>query len=490
MQDALGPIRWMPYFGQVGLIAAVYFAAAKASLLLAIPPGYATAVWPPSGIALAAILLLGARVWPGIWVGAALANFTVAFSPLAAVVIGTGNTLEALAGAVLIRRCIGVPRRFDSGEDVVKFVAFAAASSTIAATVAVLGLTLAGVVQWQEFIPNWYTWWHGDATGIIIVAPLILTWSLRYDITWPRAKKLEVACFVSSLLLVAFAVFSNGSRYFSSLPLTFMILPFIIWAAFRFSQRAVTMAIAVVCSIAVGFTVDGRGPFALESLNLSLLMLLAFVSTVVTTGLVLSAVLGERGHTLNELADALQELREQAITDPLTGLANRRYLWEFLLRELIRARRRGSSLAVIMIDIDHFKRVNDTHGHEAGDIVLTDIAALLKAQVRGSDIACRFGGEEFALVLPDATLEAVRRRAEDIREAIGRLEPKYGNQRLGRITASLGIALSPDHAGDPESLLRASDQALYEAKAAGRDRVAISSAKPILPNPARESTAA
>jgi diguanylate cyclase (GGDEF)-like protein len=478
MKSVAGSIRWLPHLAQVTLLAAAYFMAAKASLVFAIPPGYATAVWPPSGIALAAILIFGRRVWPGVWLGAALVNLTVASSPFAAVAIGSGNTLEALAGAALIQRHIAAaPPYFDRARNVVRFVAYAAMCSTVAATVGVSSLVAEGAVPWPEFAANWGTWWHGDTAGIIIVTPLILTWSVRQEIVWTAARMWEAAAFASSLLLTTFLVFGQGNPFPSSLPLTFLILPFIIWAAFRFSRREVTTAIAAICSIAVWQTVEGLGPFALGSLNLELLVLLAFISTVVTTGLVLSAAVGERARTLKRLADAMQELQEQAHTDPLTGLANRRFLWEFLQREWIRARRRMSPLAVVMIDLDHFKLVNDTFGHDAGDQVLVDVAVLLKAHVRGSDMACRFGGEEFALVLPDATLEAVQRRAEGIRDAIRGLEPTHRGRRLGRMTASLGIALCPDHAPDPESLLRASDQALYEAKAGGRDRVVVSSAR-------------
>lgn len=482
MQETGRSIRWLPYLAQVGLLAAVYFAAAKAALLLAIPPGYATAVWPPSGIALAAILTFGNRVWPGVWLGAALVNLTVASSPFAALAIGSGNALEALAGAALVRRYIGAaPPYFDRAKHVVQFVAFAASCSTVAASIGVGSLALEGAVPWPEFVANWGTWWHGDTAGIIIVTPLLLSWSLRHEVLWTRAKMLELAGFASSLLLTSYLVFGHGNQHLSSLPLTFLILPFIIWAAFRFSQREVTTAIAAVCAVAVWYTVDEQGPFASYSLNLSLLLLLAFISTVVTTGLMLSAAVGERSRTMGRLADALRELQEQARTDPLTGLANRRFLWEFLQREWIRARRRKSPLAVVIIDLDHFKRVNDTFGHDAGDQMLMDVADLLKVHVRGSDMACRFGGEEFALVLPDATLDGVQRRAEGIRQAIKRLEPVHRDRRLGPVTASFGIALYPDHADDPESLLRASDQALYAAKTGGRDRVIISPARPVRP---------
>ena len=175
-----------------------------------------------------------------------------------------------------------------------------------------------------------------------------------------------------------------------------------------------------------------------------------------------------------ELKKAMQELQEQAITDPLTGLHNTRYLRELLPRELLRARRRDSPLAVIMIDVDHFKRVNDSLGHEAGDRVLKELGALLKKCIRGSDIACRYGGEEFAIVLTDATSEGARRRAEDIREAVKRLELSHGGKPIGGLTVSLGVALSPYHADQTTTLLRKAEEALYQAKEAGRDRVVVS----------------
>jgi diguanylate cyclase (GGDEF)-like protein len=198
------------------------------------------------------------------------------------------------------------------------------------------------------------------------------------------------------------------------------------------------------------------------------LLLLAFTSTVVITGLVLNAVVGERGRAIEALAHALKTLREEAIRDPLTNLYNRRFLHDYLSRELVRAKREGIRVAVIMIDLDHFKRVNDTAGHSAGDQVLVHLAALLKRHIRGSDIACRFGGEEFTLVLPNATLQSARSRAEAICMAV-REESGY----LLGVTASLGVAIFPEGAAEPDALLRAADQALYQAKGRGRNQVRI-----------------
>ena len=173
----------------------------------------------------------------------------------------------------------------------------------------------------------------------------------------------------------------------------------------------------------------------------------------------------------------LQEaLRDRSIRDPLTGLFNRRYLEESLGREICRARRHGQPLAVVMADVDHFKRFNDSHGHDAGDAVLAEVGKLLARQVRGEDVACRYGGEEFCLILPGASLEAARRRAEEVREAISQIEVRHGHGQLGPVTISAGVAIYPTQ--DEHQLLAAADAALYRAKRAGRNRVAIDTPEP------------
>lgn len=473
-REAAGAFRRLPYFAQVTALAVIYFAAAKFALMFAISPGYATAVWPSSGIALAALLLLGNRVWPGVWLGAALVNFTVSFSPVVPLLIATGNTFEALAGAILVRRFIvGLSCRFEHAADVFKFVAVAALSCVIAATAGVISLTVQGSVAWLDFFPNWVTWWQGDMSGIIIMAPLLLNWSIRHPMVWSRRRIAELAVFALFCGGVSYLVFGQGAQA-SSASWMFLILPLIIWAAYRFSQREVTTIIAAVSAVAIWYTLDGDGPFGSASLNTSLLKLLAFISSMVVTGLLLNAVEGERRRAIGDLEQELRGVKDEAISDPLTGLANRRYLWHFLPYELLRVARRESSLAVIMIDLDHFKRVNDTHGHEAGDLVLTKIAALLRSHIRDSDIACRYGGEEFVLVLPDATLEGTKRRADAIRNAIREMRLEHLGKPITGVTASIGIAMFPDHAEDSESLMRIVDDLLYEAKRSGRDRIVIS----------------
>ena len=174
-------------------------------------------------------------------------------------------------------------------------------------------------------------------------------------------------------------------------------------------------------------------------------------------------------------------LRSQSIHDPLTGLFNRRYMVETLERELHRARRVGNPLALLMVDIDGFKQQNDAFGHDAGDAILIELAALLQRSLRKEDVACRYGGEEFVLVLPDAAMESAARRAEQLRDAVRRMRVPYQGTLLGPITVSIGVAAFPDHGSDGTSLLKSADTALYEAKKAGRDRVTLASPPEVWP---------
>jgi len=166
-----------------------------------------------------------------------------------------------------------------------------------------------------------------------------------------------------------------------------------------------------------------------------------------------------------------EKLRSQSVRDPLTGLYNRRYLDESLELELARALRSETPIAAIMLDIDHFKKFNDTFGHDAGDVVLKEIADVLARSMRRGDIAGRFGGEEFLLLMPGADAERAIARAESMRRAIALLDVGYAGQKLGRITASFGVATFPRDAETAQSLVQAADKALYAAKDAGRDRV-------------------
>ncbi len=175
-----------------------------------------------------------------------------------------------------------------------------------------------------------------------------------------------------------------------------------------------------------------------------------------------------------QLIAAREELRLLAVRDPLTGLFNRRHMEESLERELHRAVRNDFPLSAIMIDLDHFKRFNDAWGHDAGDAILREVGGLLKDCARGEDIPCRYGGEEFTLILASAGSEVACLRAEQFRLAARGLDVRHDGRLLGGVTISAGVAAFPDHGFTAADILRAADKALYQAKARGRDRVVLS----------------
>jgi diguanylate cyclase (GGDEF)-like protein len=165
------------------------------------------------------------------------------------------------------------------------------------------------------------------------------------------------------------------------------------------------------------------------------------------------------------------KLERQALRDPLTGLYNRRYMEESLERELRRAQRTGRGAGLLMLDIDYFKNFNDRHGHGAGDALLQAIGRFLEHHTRGADLACRYGGEEFLVLLPDTDAETLRQRAEEIRAGVERIRIEHDGIALEGVSLSVGVAAFPGAGGTAAQLLRVADQALYAAKAAGRNQV-------------------
>jgi diguanylate cyclase (GGDEF)-like protein/PAS domain S-box-containing protein len=172
-----------------------------------------------------------------------------------------------------------------------------------------------------------------------------------------------------------------------------------------------------------------------------------------------------------------ETLRDQSIRDALTGLFNRRFMQESLEREMMRARRKNHPLSLLFLDIDHFKRFNDTFGHDAGDFVLQAVADLLRGFFRGDDVACRCGGEEFAVILPESLAQNAAARADAFRAEIKQLKLQYKDTRLGPLSISVGVAAFPEHCATPDELLKIADQCLYKSKTEGRDRVTVAASK-------------
>jgi diguanylate cyclase (GGDEF)-like protein len=185
-----------------------------------------------------------------------------------------------------------------------------------------------------------------------------------------------------------------------------------------------------------------------------------------------STVAGQIGLALANLR-LRETLRDQSIRDPLTGLYNRRFMQESLDRELQRAKRKKRPLAIIFLDLDHFKRFNDVFGHDAGDMVLRSLADVFRQHFRADDVICRYGGEEFAVILPESSAKDAGERANELRAVVKKVSLRHKGKILDRVTLSIGVSAFPENGSAPEDLLKVADDCLYQAKAKGRDRVAV-----------------
>jgi len=316
------------------IIAVVYLLVARAALYLAFLNPSATAVWPPTGIAVAACLLFDYWVWPGVLLGAFVANQTTAGTAVTSAAIATGNTMEALLGAYLVNRFAAGRKVFCQAEGVLKFAALAAfLSTTVSATTGVISLSLAGYVHWRDFGAIWLTWWLGDATGALIVTPVLVFWSHPVDPFWRRWQISEGFLVLGILLLLGQVVFGGSGPFpAKGYPLEFLFAPVLTWAAVRLGPRSMAIAIPLVSASALMGTLRGFGPFVRESANESLLLLQCFMGITSIAFFTLAAAVWERREALADLqrstekaVDAQERVRAE-IAEFLHGRVQSRLL--------------------------------------------------------------------------------------------------------------------------------------------------------------------
>ena len=303
--------RKIPTLPAIGALALIYFIAGKLALRLAFLHASASPVWPPAGIALAALLVLGFRVWPAIFVAAFLANLTTLGNILTSLGIASGNTLEALCGAWLVNRFAGGARVFDRPQDVFKFALAALIGTTVSPTFGVSSLAVGGFAQWSSYWPIWLTWWLGDASGVLVIAPLLLLWSVPVaQRTWNQKQVLEVSALLLLLVVLAETVFGGWLPISArNYPISFICGPIVIWTAFRFTPRETATGIFILSAIAIWGTLHGFGPFILQSENQSLLMLQSWTAALTITAMAIAAAITERNRTqvaLEQQKDAVE----------------------------------------------------------------------------------------------------------------------------------------------------------------------------------------
>ncbi len=311
----------------IGLLTLVYFIAGKFGLMLASLHASASPVWPPAGIALAALLVLGYRAWPAIFVGAFLVNVTTAGNVATSLAVASGNTLEAMCGAWLVNRFAGGTTAFGRPQGVFKFALAAVVSTIISPAFGVTSLALAGFADWANYGAIWLTWWLGDATSNLLIAPLIILWSIASKRRWNRREAVEVGILLLLLFVLSEAVFGGWLTISArNYPIAFICGAIVIWTAFRFTQRETATGIFILSAIAIWGTLHSFGPFAAETENQSLLALQYWTAVVTITAMALSAGMAEHGR-------AEEALRQSEARTNLAANAANLGLWLWNIRD-------------------------------------------------------------------------------------------------------------------------------------------------------------
>ncbi|WP_455355560.1 MASE1 domain-containing protein [Streptomyces sp. SYSU K217416] len=287
-------------------VTAVYYAAAELGLLQQLVRGQVTPLWPPTGVAVAGLLLLGLRIWPGIALGAFLVNVSIGPTLLAVLAIAAGNTVAPLCAFLLLRRA-GFHNTLDRLRDVLALVFLGALGAMlISSTIGSGVLVLAGALPASDLWPTWWVWWTGDAMGVLVVAPFLL--AIR-TAQWPRsaspARWAEAAALALSTLFAAYMATGIGNA-----SLLFLVFPFLIWAAFRFQLAGAAPCALAVSTLAILAAAREVGPFAHHDLIMNMITLQAFNGVTALTALLLAAVIAERNHTHEEIKRVCAQLAE------------------------------------------------------------------------------------------------------------------------------------------------------------------------------------
>ncbi len=280
---------------KIAVLAVIYFLSAKFGLKFAFVHASSTAIWPPTGIAIAALLLFGYRLWPGIFIGAFFANVTTAGSILTSLGIATGNTLEGFFAAYLVNNLASGKDFFEKPWDIFKYVILAGIVSTaVSANFGVTSLALGGYASWIDYVPIWLTWWLGDMGGALVLAPFIVILIRKRRLAWVESQYVEAVFVFTCLVLVSLFVFGGIFEPITrGYPLEYLVIPFLIWIAIRFGQLESAFGVVVLAAIASVGTLQNLGPFVRANSNESLLLLQAFLAVASLMSLILSALVAE-----------------------------------------------------------------------------------------------------------------------------------------------------------------------------------------------------
>lgn len=391
------------------LLAAVYFVSSKLGFTMAHAAEQITVVWPPTGISIAAVLLLGYRVWPGIALGAFLTNVTANEPVLTAAMIAVGNTLESVVGVWMLRRFMNFNNALPRIRDVLGFAVFCVLLGTmISATIGVASLCLGGVQQWPDYWRLWLIWWVGDATGALIFAPVLLVLAngqLHQVRRHAIDEELALIIGLSTICVLVFIMPYTLTDIIRHM-FTYLIFPFIVWAALRFGHLYTTFVTFVVSCTAIWATTKGLGPFTTDSVGMNLFLLQVFMGAMAMTGLLLGAAVSE-----NSIL-AQQQHGIQTVSQIVGGSqASHDTIYKTL--QILGICSRSDYVAFWLVDAqaNTIRCINTWHNpllsFPGFDVVTRNITVL-----QGTEIAGQAWMRKTPLWLPDMTHEKNEKRAQ------------------------------------------------------------------------------
>lgn len=437
----------------MGSLVLLYVVTGRLGLAMSYGHQPASLVWPPAGVALGAFLILGYRAWPAVLGSAVVVYLTANVGSLpASLAIACGNTLEGIVAAYLVNRYAGGLHALQNPRNALRFAGVVLlASATVGATTNALVAVTSGVGYWSDYGALWMIMCLGSAIGMMVLAPPILLFSQASAQRWRRPQQIETAAALCAVVCVGLIAFWRFPIELRGFPTEFLCVPILLWSAFRLGKGVSSSALLMLSVLAISGTLEGYGPFVRTTPLASLWIVMFFVGVTAVMTYALAAL-------ASDYAIAEAQLRELVVTDPLTGLPNYRRLVEVLGSEIARSDRHNRPFAIVFLDMDNLKGINDELGHVVGSRAVCRLAETLRATCRTTDTAARYGGDEFVAVLSDTDYEGAQL-------VIRRLSARLADDPdKPQISVSCGVALYPKDGGTPTTLLSAADRALYAVK--------------------------
>lgn len=462
------------------VLAAGYLATALGGLAISRQAGNVATLWPPNGMLVAALLLTSQRRWREVLVagaiGSLVANLFNDNTLVAASSITVANLVEALIAASIIRHQTGRRVLFQHSTDVVVLIF---ASITAALVAGALSATSAKLLMNSPFTTIFIKWVLGDVLGLLIVMPIaVIAHDLvRHgpDLMMSRHTQGEAAAILAGVCGVSIAVFAPNMP-----PVQFLVMPTVLLASFRLGPLGAALSTTIVAVIgSLGTVLAAKaGALQADEITLRVFNFQLNLAVLFLTALPIGSAMAQRAQLERDLVEEKEradrfaaEMAALANVDDLTGLATRRFFLDQLDNMAATARRVKQPLSLAMIDIDHFKPINDRFGHAVGDAVLMAIGAACRSAVRSDDVIGRLGGEEFAMLMPLTDSETAYRIVDRLREAVAAIAIPTSDGRTVSVTISVGMAMFADQQID--RLLLDADRALYLAKERGRNRIVL-----------------